>query len=239
MTMVGLMLIFVGFYAFLAACLIFLPGYTKEATIYGTPMTLASIGVSTTMALAAGLVGAYISSKGDPFFTISGGLAGIIATGAGMDIYHPALVIVLAFIAASLMPKVIIAVEKMGIDDAVGAVGVHGFCGLFGAIAVGIFAYGFPQGDSIPNINLVGQIIGAIICTVLLGFIPGYVTSWVLKKFSMLRVSREDEIAGLDLAEMSIEGYPEYATPSFVTKVAQDSDLPGGSVSRSTGMAME
>lgn len=219
LTMVGLMLIFVGFYAFLAACLIFLPGYTKETTIYGTPMTLASIGVSTTMALAAGLVGAYVSSKGDPFFTISGGLAGIIATGAGMDLYHPALVIILAFIASFCMPKVIIAIERMGIDDAVGAVGVHGFCGLFGSVVVGIAAFGYPQGDGIPSINLIGQVIGAIVCTVLLGFIPGYGTSWLLKKFNLLRVSREDEIKGLDLADLGVEGYPEYATPSFVTHV--------------------
>lgn len=222
LTMVGLMLIFVGFYAFLAACLIFLPGYTGEFTIYGTPMTLASVGVSTTMALAAGLVGAYISSKGDPFFTISGGLAGIIATGAGMDIYHPALVIVLAFIAAFCMPKVIVAIEKFGIDDAVGAVGVHGFCGLFGSIVVGVAAAGFPQGDGIPSINLFGQVVGAFICTVVLGFIPGYGTSWLLKKFDLLRVSPEEEIAGLDLSDLGVEGYPEYATMSFITNGTSD-----------------
>lgn len=219
LTMVGLMLIFVGFYAFLAACVIFLPGYTKETTIYGTPMTLASIGVSTTLALAAGLVGAYVSSKGDPFFTISGGLAGIISAGAGMDLYHPTIVIILAFIGAFCMPKVIIAIERMGIDDAVGAVGVHGFCGLFGSVVVGIAAFGYPQGDGIPSINLIGQVISALVCTILLGFLPGYGSSWLLKKFNLLRVSREDEIKGLDLADLGVEGYPEYATPSFVTHV--------------------
>ncbi|MBD2465074.1 ammonium transporter [Oscillatoria sp. FACHB-1407] len=217
LTMVGLMLIFVGFYAFLAACLIFLPGYDGEFTIYATPMTLASVGVNTTLALAAGLIGAYISSKSDPFFTISGGLAGIISVGAGMDLYHPSVVIVLAFIGAFLMPKVIIAIEKFGIDDAVGAVGVHGFCGLFGSIVTGIAAAGFPQGDGIPNINFLGQLTGALICVVLLGFIPGYGVSWLLKKFNLLRVSADEEIAGLDIADMGAEGYPEYATMSFVT----------------------
>ncbi|NJO80937.1 MAG: ammonium transporter [Cyanobacteria bacterium RM1_2_2] len=225
LTMVGLMLIFVGFYAFLAACMIYLPGYEKETTIYGTPMTLASIGVSTTLALAAGLVGAYISSKGDPFFTISGGLAGIITVGAGMDLYHPSIVIILAFVGAFLMPKVIIAVERAGIDDAVGAVGVHGFCGLLGAVLVGIAAAGFPQGEGIPLINLFGQVVGAVVCVVLLGFIPGYGTSWLLKKFNLLRVSREEEIAGLDLSDLGVEGYPEYVTPSFVTHLTR-TDVP-------------
>lgn len=218
LTMVGLMLIFVGFYAFLAACLIFLPGYTKETTIYGTPMTLASIGVTTTLALATGIIAAYISSKADPFFTISGGLAGIISAGGGMDIYHPALAIMIAFIGAYLMPKVALFIERLGVDDAVGAVGVHGFCGLFGCVVVGIGAAGFPQGEGVPAINLFAQLVGAVICTVLLGFIPGYGTSWVLKKLNLLRISRQEEIEGLDIAELGVEGYPEYATMSFVTQ---------------------
>jgi ammonia channel protein AmtB len=238
LTMVGLMLIFVGFYAFLAACLIFLPGYAKETTIYGTPITLASIGVSTTLALAAGLVGAYISSKSDPFFTISGGLAGIITAGGGMDIYHPAMVIVLAFIGAFFMPKVAMLVERVGIDDAVGAVGVHAFCGLLGSTLVGFAAIGFPQGETIPAINPLGQIAGALICTILLGFIPGYVTSFILKKFNLLRVSRDEELQGLDLADLGIEGYPEYATPSFVTHVATNNSVSASSMG-SRELAME
>lgn len=216
LTMVGLMLIFVGFYAFLAACLVFLPGYTGETTIYNTPMTLASIGVNTTLALAAGLVGAYISSKADPFFTISGGLAGIISVGAGMDLYHPALAILIAFVGAFVMPKVAVLVEKMGIDDAVGAVGVHAWCGLFGTLMVGVFATGYPQGEDIPLTGLGGQLLGAFLCTIVLGFIPGYGTSWILKKLNLLRVSRQEEIESLDIADLGVEGYPEYATMSFV-----------------------
>lgn len=240
LTMVGLMLIFVGFYAFLAACLIFLPGYTKETTIYNTPMSLASIGVNTTLALAAGLIGAYISSKADPFFTISGGLAGIISVGAGMDLYHPALVILIAFIGAFLMPKVALLIEKMGIDDVVGAFGVHGFCGLFGALVVGVFATGYPQGDGVPLTGFVGQLIGALICTVVLGFIPGYGTSWILKKLNLLRVSRKEEIEGLDIADLGVEGYPEYATMSFVTQQTQTrSPVLGQPHTGSTGLIIE
>ena len=239
LTMVGLMLIFVGFYAFLAACMIFLPGYDGETTIYGTPMTLASIGVNTTMALAAGLVGAYLSSKGDPFFTISGGLAGIIATGGGMDLYHPSIVIVLAFIAAFIMPKVIVAIEKAGIDDAVGAVGVHGFSGLFGSVVVGIAAAGYPQGDGIPSINLVGQLVGALVCVILLGFIPGYVSSWVLKKFNLLRVPPEEEIKGLDIADLGVEGYPEYATTTFVSHFSRNDGATVPTPHSSTELAPE
>ncbi len=211
LTMVGLMLIFVGFYAFLAACVIFTPGQTGEITIYGTPMTLASIGVNTTLALSAGLVGAYMGSKADPFYTISGGLAGIISAAAAMDIYSPPIVILLAFVGAYTMPFVGSAVEKAGIDDAVGAFAVHGYCGMFGSLMVGIFAAGYPQPEGIPSINFWGQLVGAVIAAVLLGFIPGYGVSFVLKKLGLLRVSEAEEIAGLDLADFGMEGYPEYS----------------------------
>lgn len=211
LTMVGLMLIFVGFYAFLAACVIFVPGQTGEITIYGTPMTLASIGVNTTLALSAGFVGAYMGSKADPFYTISGGLAGIISAAAAMDIYSPAIVIILAFVGAYTMPFVGNAVEKAGIDDAVGAFAVHGYCGLFGSLMVGIVAAGYPQPEGVPAINFGAQLIGALISAILLGFIPGYGVSFVLKKLGMLRVSEAEEIAGLDLADFGIEGYPEYS----------------------------
>jgi len=208
--MVGLMLIFVGFYAFLAACVIFVPGQTGEITIYGTPMTLASIGVNTTLALCSGIVGSYISSKADPFYTISGGLAGIISVGAGLDLYSPAIVILIAFIGAYTMPFVGAAVEKAGIDDAVGAFAVHGYCGVIGAMAVGVMASGYPQVDGAPLTSLGGQLVGTLICTVILGFIPGYGVSFVLNKLGLLRVSHEEEINGLDLTEYGLSGYPEY-----------------------------
>jgi ammonia channel protein AmtB len=210
LTMVGLMLIFVGFYAFLAACVIFAPGATVETTIYGSPMTLASIGVNTTLALCIGIIGAYLGSKGDPFFTISGGLAGIISVGAGLDLYAPPLVLLIAFIGAYTMPFVGSFVEKMGIDDAVGAFAVHGYCGLLGAMAVGVMATGYTVGDYPPT-NFMAQLVGTFLCTIVLGLIPGYGCSWVLKKFGLLRVPPEEEILGLDLGEYGIPGYPEYS----------------------------
>lgn len=216
LTLIGLMCIYVGFFGFLAACAIMLPGYTKITTIYGSPMTLASIGASTFIALSAGFAGAYISSKGDPFFTVSGGLAGIVTAASGMDLYPPGLVLVLAFGGAWLMPKVAILVEKCGIDDVVGAFSVHGFCGLLGAVLVGVFAGGYVQADGWPPINLGGQILGALICCIVLGFLPGLGLAWVLAKFNLLRVPPEEEVEGLDATECGIAAYPEKtgATPS-------------------------
>ncbi|MEL7357867.1 MAG: ammonium transporter [Cyanobacteria bacterium J06560_6] len=211
LTMVGLMLIYVGFYAFLAACVIFLPGQTVETSIYGTPVTLASIGVNTTLALSAGIIGTYISAKGDPFLTISGGLAGIVSVAAGLDIYSPPIVVLIAFIGAYTMPFIGNAVERAGIDDAVGAVALHGYCGLFGTVALGVVAAGYPQGEGIPLTSFFGQFMGAWIFTMLLGFLPGYGISLVLKRLNLLRLSSEEEMMGLDQLEFGLDVYPEYA----------------------------
>jgi Amt family ammonium transporter len=212
MTLVGLMLIFVGFYFFLACCLVYLPDYTGIVNIYGSPATLAMVAVNTTLALSAGLMGAYVSSKADPFFTISGGLTGIISVAAGMDLYHPALVIVIAFACAWIMPKVAAFIEKMGIDDVVGAVSVHGVTGIISGILPGIFAAGYIAQKGQAPINLLGQIAGVAISAILLGFIPGYLASLALKKFNLLRVAPEVELEGLDLAEMGVRAYPETAS---------------------------
>lgn len=209
LTMVGLMLIFVGFYFFLACCVVFLPDYTGIVNIYGSPTTLAMLAVNTTLALSAGLIGAYVSSKADPFFTISGGLTGIIAVAAGMDLYHPALVIVIAFACAWIMPKTALFIERIGIDDVVGAVSVHGVTGIISGILPGVFAAGYIAQAGQPPINLMGQIAGVAISAVLLGFIPGFVSSWILKKLNLLRVPPEVEIEGLDLAELGVRAYPE------------------------------
>jgi len=226
LTMVGLMCIFVGFFGFLAACAIMLPGQSAILTIYGTPMTLSSMGLNTLLALAAGIIGAYISSKGDPFFSISGGLAGIITIGAGIDLYQPGLIIVLAFAGAYIMPKIAVFIEKKGVDDVVGAVAVHGFCGFLGAVLPGIFAAGYVQGDGIPAISFTGQLICSLICCLLLGFIPGYGSAFILKKLGMLRVSKEEELEGLDLADCGYGAYPEAGISGVTVKDADAASSP-------------
>jgi len=209
LTMVGLMLIFVGFYFFLACCLVYLPDTSGMVNIYGTPATLAMLAVNTTLALAAGLIGAYCSSKADPFFTISGGLTGIIAVASGMDLYHPALVIIIAFAAAWIMPKTAVLIEKLGIDDAVGAFSVHGLTGIISGILPGIFAAGYIHGAGQPPINFLGQLGGTLLCAVFLGFGPGYLVSLLLKKLKLLRVKATVEEEGLDITELGVHAYPE------------------------------
>ncbi len=205
MAMLGLMLIFVGFFGFLLGCLI----YTGEGfnTIYGTPTNMSAFVFNTLMALAGGIIGAYIASKGEPFWTISGGLAGVISAGAGLDVYYPGLAFLIAIVGGFLIPYSARLLERFGIDDAVGAVSVHGVCGAWSLLACGIFAWGYPNVVG-PDTTLYGQAV-CVVAFAALGFIPGYALAWALKKAGILRVPPEAEVMGLDLAEVPSVPYPE------------------------------
>ena len=208
MTMLGLMLIFTGFYAFYAACAVFQvaePGADPEPwrSIYGTPMTLGSLAFTVTMGFAGGAMGAFITSKGDPYWTISGGLAGMISIASGVDVYHPALGYLIGFAGGALAVFVGNRLERRGIDDAVGAIAVHGGAGVWSMLAMGLFASGYPQHEILSSLK--GQLVG-IAVMIGVGFVPGYLISLVLDRSGLLRVSREVELAGLDVAELGIEG---------------------------------
>jgi Amt family ammonium transporter len=218
LTLMGLMLIFTGFYAFYAACLVIqstaFPGWLN---IYLSPTTLGAIAFAITMGFAGGFTGAWFSSKGDPFWTLSGGLSGVITVSAGADVYHPSLAYLLAASGGMLVVWVGGFIErKLRIDDAVGAVAVHGFCGFYGVFLVGIFAGGYPTGINNIESSFGGQLVG-MMAFLPLAFLPGYAISWVLKRFDLLRVPPEVELEGLDLAEFQADFFPEFErTPEVV-----------------------
>jgi Amt family ammonium transporter len=215
LTLIGLMLIIVGFWGFLMACVIY-PGEswswfpTEFATIYGTPVTLSALSFNILMGFAGGIIGAWMVTR-DPFWMMSGALGGIISVAAGLDLWWPPLAFVIAFAGGVIMPYAARFIEKMGIDDAVGAVTVHGVLGIWGVMAVGIFASGYPalQGDAgVAVTSFMGQFVG-MICMALVGFVPGYLISLIMKMMSVLRVDEKAEIAGLDRTKVPVAAYPE------------------------------
>jgi Amt family ammonium transporter len=211
-TALGLMLIFTGFYAFYGACLVIastaFPGW---ATIYLNPTTLGSITMVITLGFAGGFTGGYFASRGDPFWTISGGLAGVISVSAGADVYAPTMAYLLAMFSAVLVVYAGGFIEqKMRVDDAVGAVAVHGVSGFLGMFWVGVFAAGYPTGVNNIDSNMGGQLMG--MATFLpLGFLSGWLASFIMKKLNILRVPPIVEIEGLDMAEYDTDFYPEHA----------------------------
>jgi ammonia channel protein AmtB len=208
---VGLFLIYTGFWGFYAACNIpifdFGPEYGLDGTyfsatnIYVTPTTLSGITFNFLMSLSGGLLAGYWISKGDPFWTYSSGLAGIITASAGNDLYHPLQAMVIGMIGVYVAYKMHYWVErKFKIDDAVGAVAVHGYAGVVGLIICGFVLWGYPSSgyEGYAAINPIGMIIGAIIMFGLLGFLPGWIIAKVLNGMGKLRIPHEVELAGMD-----------------------------------------
>lgn len=233
LTLMGLMIIFTAFYAFYAACLAITADTTPGwANIYFSPATLSAITFTITMGFAGGFAGGYIFAKGDPFWTLSGGLAGVVAVSAGADIYNPSLVLILAFFSAGLAYHAGNWIEqKARIDDAVGAVSVHGVMGMWGVLLVGIVAGGYPTGAAGIETSFLGQLVG--VATLFpLAFLSGYIGSGILKKMNLLRVPPEVEIEGLDMAEFETDFYPEFGRASESIVNADGSEEPAEAVLR-------
>ncbi|HEY7670178.1 MAG TPA: ammonium transporter [Hyphomicrobium sp.] len=216
---IGLFLIYTGFWGFYAACNIpiispatiagQITGDTWTATnIYLAPTTLSAITFNFLMSLSGGMMAGYYISKGDAFWTFSCGLAGIIAASAGNDLYHPIQAMFIGAIVPVIAYKLHYWVERtFKIDDAVGAVAVHGYCGFLGVVVAGFLLWGAPSSpyEGYATISPWGNTIGAVIMFFVLGFIPGLVLALILKALGLLRVPREVEIFGLDI--VSEEAY--------------------------------
>jgi len=228
LTTIGLFIIYAGFWGFYAACNIPIfdvqagDGVFYSATnIYLAPTTLSAITFNFIMALAGGLAATYIVSHGDAFWTYSGGLCGVIATSAGNDLYHPIQAMLIGAAVPVICYKLHYWVERrFKIDDAVGGVAVHGYGGFLGVVIAGFMLNGFPSSpfEGYAPISWWGNLIGAVIMFWVLGFIPGFVVSWILKAVGWLRIPREIELVGLDLSEYAAR----YADEDDVKKAELD-----------------
>ena len=208
----GLFFMFTGFWGFYGACNVPIfdldPStgtYFTALTIYMTPTTLGAITMNFLMSFSGGLLMGYRLSHGDAFWTASCGLAGIIAASAGNDLYHPLEAFLVGAMGAGVAYYLHNFVErKFHIDDAVGAVAVHGYAGAFGVIAAGVFLYGYPALpiENSVQITLWGQVCGALLMFFGFGFIPGYLLAWIFKKCHFLRIPHEVELLGLDIQSL-------------------------------------
>ncbi|MBL8895413.1 MAG: ammonium transporter [Rhizobiales bacterium] len=210
---IGLFLIYTGFWGFYAACNIPLispqliagqiTGDTWTATnIYLAPTTLSAITFNFLMSLSGGMMSLYLLSKGDPFWTFSGGLCGVISASAGNDLYYPTQALLIGAIVPAVCYKLHYYVERrFKLDDAVGAVAVHGYGGFLGVVVAGFILWGQPSSpyEGFAHINPLGNFAGAVLMF-LLGFIPIYVVAKILNGMGLLRVPAKVELEGVDFA---------------------------------------
>ncbi len=208
----GLFFIYTGFWGFYAACNVpiidpgtiggLITGETWTTTnIYLAPTSLSAITFNFLMSLSGGMMVAYLVSKGNPFWTYSGGLAGIIAASAGNDLYHPIQAMLIGGVGAWVAFTMHSWVErKYKIDDVVGAVAVHGYSGVAGLIICGFVLWGQPSSpyEGYATINPLGMFAGAIIMFFVLGFLPAWIVAKIQASMGILRIPRKVELEGLD-----------------------------------------
>ncbi|NIJ12944.1 ammonia channel protein AmtB [Saccharomonospora amisosensis] len=235
LTGVGLFIILVGFWGFYAACNIPIINVGSDSdplfaatTIYGTPTTLSGNSFNLLMSLIGGMAVGFVLSKGSVLWTFSGALGGIITASAGNDLYHPLQAMLIGAVGVFIAFKLHHWVERrFKIDDAVGAVAVHGYTGFLALVIAGFVLWGYPaaapvegvsawlgsNADGWPVINPLGQLIGALIMFWVLGFLPTFAVAKLLDKFGLLRVPRKVELAGLDTHGYD-DAYPEFSAPN-------------------------
>src|SRR6266545_1167825 len=191
------------------------------------PINLTSVAaVNTLLAGAAGGVGAMAymwlfgpTKKPSPGMSVNGILAGLVAITAPCAFVNSLGAVIIGLVAGVLVCLAAVWLEKAKIDDPVGAVPVHFVCGIWGVLAVGIFAVGNPDtgawnGVTSPVTGIVGgnfiQIVPQLIevvSIIIVAFGLSYVFFNALMRAGLLRTRAEDEVGGLDLPEMGEQGY--------------------------------
>ena len=193
-------------------------GFNAGSTLAGTDLRIATIATNTLLAGAAGAVVAmYVqmarTSMADLPISCNGALAGLVGITAPCAYVSPWAAVVIGGIAALVMMGSVHFVErKLKVDDPVGAVSVHGAAGLWGLLAVGIFANG-DYGDVSGLIvgdgeQILAQLISMV--TVLAWSLgTGLALFWFIKKTVGLRASEKEELEGMDMPEHGMLAYPE------------------------------
>jgi ammonium transporter, Amt family len=186
-------------------------GFNGGSVLSADPGAVSLVFVTTSLAAAAGALASIFTSmiylkKPDISMALNGILAGLVGITAGADTVTWIGAISIGAIAGVLVVFAIVFIDRMRIDDPVGAVSVHGICGVWGTIAVGIFSTN-------PEHSVGTQILGTL-CYAIFAFVASLILGLLLKSTLGIRVSEEEEDEGLDLAE---HGQPAYADFQHIT----------------------
>ena len=179
---------------------------------------VATVFLNTNTAAAAGLVAALLVAralfgKADLTMALNGALAGLVSITAAPSAPSPLLATIIGAVGGVIVVFSIVGLDKIRIDDPVGAISVHGTCGIWGVLAVLL---------STEDATLTGQLVGI---GVIFGFVfAASLVTWLVLKVAMgIRVTPEEELEGVDLAECGIPAYPE-----FVASSSLEDEIGGG-----------
>jgi ammonium transporter, Amt family len=205
----------------------FNPGSTLGVASGGHVGFFGYVAVTTNLAAAAGGLGGIcvawlVLRKPDVSMMLNGVLAALVAVTAACGFVAPWAAVVIGFVAAGVAVVAVPLVERLGIDDPIGAVAVHGLAGVWGTLATGLFALpslaatvgvgrsgllysGSPVQLGVQALGLVA--VGAFT------FAASFGSLWIMKRVWGIRVEPHVETAGLDVAEHGMWGYPEFYIP--------------------------
>ena len=201
---IGVFMLFLGWFGFNG-------GSVLSADAAGVSLVF----VTTTVAACAGAMGSIFSSwivlkKPDLSMGLNGVLAGLVGITAGADQMGPWSAAIVGLIAGVVVVFSILFFDKIKIDDPVGAISVHGICGMWGTVAVGIFGATAGQEDSY---SFTWQLIGTVVVSIF-AFAFSFIVFSIIKAVAGVRVSEEEEFEGLDVGEHGQEAYPDFSITS-------------------------
>jgi len=202
---VGVLLLWFGWY-----------GFNGGSVLSADPGPLGLVFTTTSLAAAAGGIAAAFTSwiaskKPDLSMALNGILAGLVGITANADIVSAMGSIVIGLIAGIIVYFSVITIDRMRIDDPVGAISVHGVCGVWGILAAALFEV-VPDGGE-KQFHIIGQLIG-VICVGGTAFLFSLVVFGIIKAVCGVRVSEEEESEGLDIGEHGQEAYPNFSIAS-------------------------
>lgn len=177
-------------------------GFNGGSVLSADPAAVSFVFVTTSLAAAAGVVGAMVLSwiiqkKPDLTMALNGALAGLVGITAGADVVSVMGSVVIGLIAGLLVVISVMAIDRMKIDDPVGAISVHLTCGIWGTLAVGIFS-----AEHSFMVQLLGVVAYGVVC-----FVAAFALFFILKITLGIRVDEEEEMKGLDVGEHGMEAY--------------------------------
>jgi len=205
-------------------------GFNPGSTMSASPNDIARIAVTTNLAAASGAIAATVTAwlalgKPDLSMILNGSLAGLVAITAPCAFVSAGASVIIGFIGGILVVVFVIAFDRWRIDDPVGAISVHLINGIWGTLAVGLFASApLAGGDGQPPLGLfyggginsfADQIVG-VVSVGAFTFILSWVIWVIVNAVVGIRVSRDEELRGLDIAEHGMEAYPDFE--SFTLK---------------------
>jgi Amt family ammonium transporter len=183
-------------------------GFNGGSVLSADPATTSLVLVTTSLAAAAGGISAFIFStlaykNYDLTMFLNGILGGLVGITAGADQMSPNEAVLIGVIAGAIIVGAVALIDRIRLDDPVGAIAVHLICGIWGTLAVGIF--GAKAGLDQFLYQLAGVAAAGVFCMA-----SAFVILFILKKTVGIRVSRDEEMEGLDIHEHGMDAYADF-----------------------------